>query len=67
MKILGNICIAMGVYLVASMFNLGILPVLENPFFIVVGFIGSMAIFSGIILRIEQGLLHSLFLIFSIK
>jgi len=51
MKILGNIFIAVGVYLTASMFYPGIWSMLELPTIIGLGFIGFAAIFSGIILR----------------
>jgi hypothetical protein len=51
MKILGNIFIAVGVYLFASMFYLGIWSTLDMPTIVGLGFIGFAAIFSGIILR----------------
>ena len=51
MKILGNIFIAVGVYLTASMFYLGIWSMLDTPVIIGLGFIGIAAIFSGAIMR----------------
>ena len=51
MKILGNIFIAVGVYLTASIFYLGIWSMLDTPVIIGLGFIGIVAIFSGSILR----------------
>jgi len=51
MKILGNIFIATGIYLTASMFYLGIWSMLDIPVIIGLGFIGIVAIFSGSILR----------------
>ncbi len=51
MKILGNIFIAVGIYLTASMFYLGVWSMLDIPIIIGIGFIGGVAIFSGSILR----------------
>jgi hypothetical protein len=51
MKILGNIFIAVGVYLTASMFYLSIWSMLDIPVIIGIGFIGIVAILSGAILR----------------
>jgi hypothetical protein len=51
MKILGNICIAVGVYLLASVFILRAGYVLDIPVIIGLGFIGILAIFGGTIMR----------------
>ncbi len=51
MKILGNIFIAVGIYLTASMFYLGVWSMLDIPIIIGIGFIGGAAIFSGFIMR----------------
>ena len=51
MKILGNIFIAVGIYLTVSMFYLGVWSMLDIPVILGLGFIGIAAIFSGAIMR----------------